>query len=551
MVFFARPLYAQELSALRDEKPLEASGGISISQIGYASINGPSRRTPYNLYMSGNLNLSIYGYTIPLSLRYSNQQARFRQPFNQLGLSPSYKWVKAYIGYSSMNFSPYTFHGHIFNGAGFVLTPSKVITVSMLYGRLRKETPALDSAATSPSFKRMGYGLKIELKNKKDHAHITFFHAGDQTNPLHLIYEQYGVTPQNNTVISTGAGKHLGKSFTANAEWATSLLTRDTRLSSPWTHPLSKIRSLHTNASSSLYTAFKTGLNYHSEKISGGLQYENVAPEYRTLGAYYFNNDLETISLNTNLTLNQKIKISARAGSQRDNINRQKTSATNRLVGSVNAAYSPLDRLSLSAGYSNFKTYTNVKPVTDLLSSTALEELDTLDYYQVSSQGNLSVNYQFSSGKTIKQNLFINISHQTSAGMSGHQEHAADTKFTLITIAHQLSVPNSNLTLSPAANISRQHFGEQLIQTLGPGINIARPFINKQLRLSLSAAVNLHLPDPGQQRSFVSRLGGTYKASKHHILSLFLSAVNRTTHTESGGKRLSELTGTLNYNFRF
>ncbi|MEQ8338575.1 MAG: hypothetical protein RIA62_14560 [Cyclobacteriaceae bacterium] len=38
----------------------------------------------------------------------------FQQPFNQYGMSPTYKNVTAHIGFRSMNFSRYSLAGHLF-----------------------------------------------------------------------------------------------------------------------------------------------------------------------------------------------------------------------------------------------------------------------------------------------------------------------------------------------------------------------------------------------------------------------------------------------------
>ena len=75
-------LYAQNLEAIGKEKPLKLNGGISLNQTFYSSSDSLSRRDPYNYYLAGNLNLSMYGWSVPLSFNYSNQKTTFTQPFN-------------------------------------------------------------------------------------------------------------------------------------------------------------------------------------------------------------------------------------------------------------------------------------------------------------------------------------------------------------------------------------------------------------------------------------------------------------------------------------
>ncbi len=65
--FTILPLYSQNLELIGREKPLKVNGGLSINQTLYASSDSIARRDPYNYYITGNLNFSIYGWSIPLS----------------------------------------------------------------------------------------------------------------------------------------------------------------------------------------------------------------------------------------------------------------------------------------------------------------------------------------------------------------------------------------------------------------------------------------------------------------------------------------------------
>jgi hypothetical protein len=46
------------------------------------------------------------------------------------------------------------------------------------------------------------------------------------------------------------------------------------------------------------YSAYNGGVNLKLKKGMVGVKYERIDPGYKTLGAYYFNNDLENITLN-------------------------------------------------------------------------------------------------------------------------------------------------------------------------------------------------------------------------------------------------------------
>lgn len=116
IAFTVFELQGQDLSQIGKGEAIKVNGGISVSQLFNSSFGGEQRRDPYNYYLNGNLNFSIYGLSIPLTFNFSNQQFGFQQPFNQYGLSPTYKWITLHAGYTSMSFSPYTLSGHLFLG---------------------------------------------------------------------------------------------------------------------------------------------------------------------------------------------------------------------------------------------------------------------------------------------------------------------------------------------------------------------------------------------------------------------------------------------------
>lgn len=157
-------LVAQNLETIGKEKALTVSGGLSLNQIFYAANGVALRRDPYSYFASGNVNFSLYGWDVPLSFSYSNQNTAFQQPFNQYSIHPTYKWITGHLGYSSMTFSPYTVNGHIFLGGGIELAPEGKWKLSALYGRFLKavEPDTLTAQNVVPSFKRMRKG-KLQL----------------------------------------------------------------------------------------------------------------------------------------------------------------------------------------------------------------------------------------------------------------------------------------------------------------------------------------------------------------------------------------------------
>lgn len=110
--------------------------------------------------------------------------------------------------------------------------------------------------------------------------------------------------------------------------------------------------------------------------------YERIDLEYRTLGAYYFNNDLENITVNTTTALFQgKVSLGLNVGLQKNNLDKEKISSMQRMVGSANIGYAASERLNLNASYSNFQTFTNIRPQFEQQNQlTPYQNLDTLNF---------------------------------------------------------------------------------------------------------------------------------------------------------------------------
>ncbi|MBY0425400.1 MAG: hypothetical protein K2Q22_07180, partial [Cytophagales bacterium] len=402
----AGPVLGQALDQIGKEKnPFKITGGLSASQIVYAQSGlDANRRSPYNYFLSGNLNLSIWGFSIPVSFTYSNQRTQFQQPFNQFSLSPTYKWAKFYAGYSTMTFSPYTLNGHIFLGGGVQLTPPGLFRCSAMFGRLNQAVEE-DTSNTSviPYYLRWGGGFKVGVGKGGDGVDATFFMAKDDANSLARPILKNQVKPMENAVLGISFSKVLFKRLNLSGEYAASALTNNS--TDPVTSLGSKgafaiVPAVSFKTSTAIYDAYKASLNYAAEKFTLGVGYERINPGYRTLGAYYFNDDLENITGNGSIRLmGNKLALSASVGTQRNNLKNEKMSQMNRFVGSFSLNFSPSPKISFSASYSNFQSYTSVRKLTPIEQQQFKKDPmlngnpDTLRFVQLTQSANASVNY--------------------------------------------------------------------------------------------------------------------------------------------------------------
>jgi hypothetical protein len=97
-------LPSQNLEKIGKKDMVTVSGGLNYNGIFYNADGIQNRRPPYSWFFNGNLNINILDVSLPFTYSYSNLSSNYTQPFNMTSCAPSYKWIKTYIGYSSMNF---------------------------------------------------------------------------------------------------------------------------------------------------------------------------------------------------------------------------------------------------------------------------------------------------------------------------------------------------------------------------------------------------------------------------------------------------------------
>ncbi|UZO81642.1 hypothetical protein NBT05_04005 [Aquimarina sp. ERC-38] len=453
-----------------------------------------------------------------------------------------------------MTFSPYTLNGHQFTGGGVDLTPPGAFKFSAMSGRLLKATNDDDDPRTVPAYNRMGYGLKAGMEKERYKVGVIAFYAKDDTNSIDSIPEIKGVLPQENLVVSIEGEVKLGNSFTLQSEYAATAISKDIRAEELDTEEIAPLAVVFNNrASTEYYNAIRSRLGYVIGRVNFGLSYERIDPGYETLGAYYFNNDFENITVDaSNTFFNNKLALAINLGYQRDDLDNLKANNTNRTVGSANVTLTLSDRLTLGGSYSNFSTFTNVKPNQfdeindgDLLD----EELENLDYRQLSQSATAAINYVLSNNKKSRQNLNLNYALNDVANEQGGVVRIGDAStFHNMNIAHTINFTEYNLTLNTSLNGTYNTIGREEATTWGPTFSAAKYFFDKTLNIRISGGYNTS-KNATSQTSVINMRGAlTYTLKEQHNFSL-----NAVQIFREGGSNgwLSELTATFGYNYAF
>lgn len=490
ILFSFKKATAQNLDKLGKKNMLTVSGGLNLNSIFYQANGINNRRDPFTWFANGNITLNVLDITLPFNYSYSNNQSKFTQPFNMTSFNPTYKWAKGYVGFTSMNFSPYTLAGHVFLGGGIELTP-KDWKISVMYGRLKKAVAydVINQSEADMSYKRMGYGAKVAYEKNGYGLGLNYFSAKDDVTSITYIPSNTAVNPQENTVIGVSGKAKISKYVTFDGEYAISGLTKNSLVSDEGQSVTNKLPLIYKMRSTSqFYNAYKTSIGISLGLVKVNLNYEHVDPDYKTLGAYYFNNDFENITIAPSIgLLKGKLNIAINSGFQKNNLDHSKLSTTKRWVGSANVTFAPNQKWNFNGSYSNFSSYTNVRLQTDPFYIKTPS--DTLNFYQLSQNANVTINHNFGNVK-LKQAIVFTGNYQVTGEKTGLTT-GVPSRIYNGNLMYSFNFTKTKTSVSIGLNANKSEM--QTLNSLyaGPNATIGQSFLNNTMKGSLGIAYNL------------------------------------------------------------
>ncbi len=530
--------------------PIQVSGGLNATTGFYTAFGAPSRRPPFTYGLNANLNFKVLGMIdVPFSASFSQQQSNFTQPFNQYGISPKYKWVTAHIGYRNMTFSDFTLAGHTFLGGGVELTPGKW-KISGVVGRFRKpieEARALAEGATT-SFGRVGYGLMVGFEDKGNSIEASVFKAKDNVNSIDAPTQSPDVTPEEGLVLGIKGKKKLGKKLDIEAEYARSAVTRDIRgpiaINEGGGSSLSYFGPFFQQRSGSAsHAAYQGKISYKAKAGNLSLKYKHIDTDYRTLGAYFFANDVEDATLNGSTSFfKSKVSLAASVGAQRNDLAQIKATRNSRLIYSGNLGYAPNDKWNFSLNGSNFSSFLKVDQ--DILT-------DSLNFYQVTRNAAFNAMHQFG-GDENKQSLSGNVSYQNAVGRKEYSIIPDNvTDFFNVALAHTLKLKTLGLDLSSMASFTHTILPGTTTSFVGPSIGVGKSLFEKKAKVMFRTSfLTVFVDGSISSTVFTNRLNGNYKLGKHHGITASIEFLRKSAIATTA-TQFSEMRGSVGYSFNF
>lgn len=494
--------FSQNLDKIGQKGMMKVSGGLNFSSNMNQAYGKTLARDPFSWVVGGNVTFSVLDFSMPFTFSYTNQGGNFTQPFNITALHPTYKKIKGHVGVISMSFSPYTLAGLNFAGAGLEYTPGKW-KIQGFGGRLKKQVafiPEINNIETM-AYRRWGGGISVGYEDKGYGATFILLKASDQRTSLATIPNNATITPMDNIVASLALKGKIGKSIMMTAEYASSILTRNTELTEKIerkTYAKTMSPLVNGNQSTIAFGAFNGSINYQYKIFSIGAKYERIDPGYTTLGGMYFNNDLENITLTPAIALFKgKLNININTGVQRNNLNNLSANEMKRWVGTIAVSSMPFKNFTVSGNYSNFSSFSKRNPASDPFYNPVG---DTLNFYQISTNASGSMSYNF--GKKRKSTLMLNGNYSVSENITGRLEDAAAFGFNVSgtnqtgpvnvltgMFGHTLSFEKSKSSLGWTINGSQSRAMGNETLYFGPGVNYSKPVL-KWINLTTGLTYN-------------------------------------------------------------
>ena len=276
-------------------------------------------------------------------------------------------------------------------------------------------------------------------------------------------------------------------------------------------------------------------VNYNGNGYQAMLKIRQVDPGYRTLGAAFLNNGLKDVTGGASWTMfSQKVNISTNAGVQ------QTTSeeAVVRVIYAVNVNYLASKNFTVNSSYSNFSTTTRQTQIRADLRT------DTLQYFQVTRSGNVSMNYRLGT----EQN-------PNSLVLSANIQDATDSRnnsstFYSLSFGDQIKLAQV-WNVSIAASMNKNTSAQVNNVSAGPIFCINRTFFKNQLRSSASVTLLRSFQNAALLSNTANAMiTNSIRVAKKHSVALNCYYL-KTDETGEKGRHFSEVRAMVNYGYTF
>lgn len=537
-------MFAQNISEIAKSDPLIISGAVGTQNTYRYSSGGNGYGSPLSSVIYANLNICLYGFNMPFSLHYSNDNLKFNYPQLSFNLTPTYKnWI-GYFGQSTMAMSTYVMNMS-FNGVGLEYSSNK-LRAGIFYGRLRNAINAdpSDPFARTPQYKRMGWGFKVGYGSGKNYIDLYLLNAYDCENSIDEQWSQQ-INPQENMVVGIKGCVTPFKWLSLTANAATSVFNTDMRApKAPVKTDFDKV--FDVKYSSLIRFAGDLNANINVKGVNASISYRMVQPDYTSLGTYYMSNNYHSLGITLGTTLFNKVSFSGTFSGQADNLSKKQLYTTCGFIYAASASTRIGNHFSIMAGYNGYlQTQRDGTCVVN----------DTTRVHRLMSSYSITPSF-FCESEQLGHNVSLSANLTENKDLNKFATRESDVKTTALGVSYNIDVKpiDTDFTLTYSHQQSNG-FNSKYSSDIA-SFGTSRSFL-KENNLNLSASVSLCYNEVERHSKSLS-LGADFSASytlkKVHMFSTSASFnkygdVNITKTRSS--LDCTDISVSLNYTYTF
>jgi hypothetical protein len=533
---------AQDISQISKEKPWTWTGAVGANTNFYQVRGLPPRSNPFFYNLHAQFTGRVYGFELPFSFTYGQHNLAINRPFLQAGMSPSYKWIKLHLGTRNMFFSNYTLAGHTFDGVGIELTPGKWRISGMAgnFRRARVFQEDLDPRFYNYLYRRSGHALRLGYGTESSFIDISYLQGRDIPNSIDFLVPETAVTPSRNHVLGLNTGLQLGTSVHLFAEGAVSLFTRNMNSIPSEDFPTPRLaKALGVTISSRINYAYRVGMDFKLQKFKLRAAYERIMPEFETMGAFFFVNDRQNITIAPSFTLfKNRMNINGNVGLQRNNLLQNRSETTSRVIGSFNMNYFHPKGWGVNFNYTNFSTE-------QVQAAIALS--DSVRLALVTTNISLTPTYSWYNEQMVNA-LSASANHQQVNDRNPFTREFTNMTTNFITINHSLQWTASQWGINSGLNYNVIDLAVFSTTRYGATLGTQKSSQSGKFNISVNGNYNLSLIESqldGSTKTINANV--SYAAGKRHSFTLF---VNFLRNDSKQFDDYTEWLGGLSYLYR-
>lgn len=538
-------VFAQNISQIAESDPLIITGSIGTNNTYYHSSVGNGYMSPLSNSVFANLNINVYGFSIPFSLYFSNDNLNFNYPQFSFNLTPSYKNFTAHIGQSTIPFSNYILNMS-FNGVGLEYKGPK-FRASAFYGVLRRainDNPE-DLNPRKPQYKRYGWGFSTGYGNGANSIDIYFLRAYDSEGSLNEVWREQ-VQSQENLLVGIKGCVSFKNRVSLSANLATSAFTADKNSPKVTAGEATRFdKVFEAKYTSQVRFAGDASLSFNLPWLNASVSYKMIQPDYVSLGTYYTSNNYHSLGVNLSTTLFKQIMLSGSFSGQSDNLSKQKQYTTKGYVYNAMAAWNK-GNVSLSAMYNGYL---------QAQSDGTLQVNDTTEVHRILHSMSLMTNYSLSR-TNLDHTFSLSGNYTINKDLNKFSVGQSDVNTMALGASYMMNVKPWETSFTLALSHQETKGFNSVYRSDVASLSTGRSFL-KEKNLNVSATVSLNYNEVQHQSKSLSMgidLSAGYTLKKYHTFSLTGSVskygdVNVTKTTS--GLDATDVRISLNYLYTF